>query len=341
MLQNFIRFHFLFALLICFLNLQLSAVWASEEELLPPSVWQVYLKWQQTPEYSKAYGNSGQQIPLDELLIRDRDVRKRIGGKLTRKESRFDFRLRYGISHDWSISLQIPIISKMQSSSLFVEEVAGGEDLLELNQKSQKTVDNLKSDSTSGIGDSVIRVIYTLSSTNDGLFQGGFSLTLPTGETGTPRGVFSNSIGDRQTDLSGFVNYIFYPYIRGFRHGPYLELTNQFEGERETLEGIKGSYFGHTLINIRYHLNYEWSNWFAGGRFDYLGGGGSSIDGESQNDTFFITSIQAQLGYGNLSDLEKAFVSFPYQLRIGATTPLQGRNYPTMSHIQITGIFYF
>lgn len=321
--------------------IQISTLWAFDrEELLPPAIWRIKTQLQITPAYKKALGNSGKRIPLQDLLIRDRLLRGKIKGELTREERKIKLEVLYGFSEKWLFSGSIPFLQRKQTANLTFHEEPSKTNKA-LVAKAQKIQENLKSEEVQGIGDLAFHTFYVFNYTSAHLFRGGLGLKLPTGTTGTPRGIYPLAIGDRQIDLSGVLYYTFYPAIEGLRHDIRGELIYNLVGIRETLEGEEGDYYGGTLFDTDYTLGYEQNNWLFESQFQHRVGTGTTIKGQSLNDQMFVNTLSLSLGYGNLSDLEKSPLPHPYHFRIRYETFLQGKNVPLTPNWQLLGLFYF
>ncbi len=314
---------------------------ATGEELLPPSAWQTKIELQVTPAHDEAFGNGGTKISLKDLLIRDRNVRKRIDGKITREEKAVKINFFYGFSEQWLLSATIPFLHRKQTSSLSITDSDNTSIDLDLEEMIEQTKENLQSEEQQGMGDIFFQAAYVFTYNNSSFFRGGGGMKLPTGTAGTPHGILPVAIGDRQTDLTGFLHYTFLPPTHGLLHSIRGEVTLQLVGTRKTMTGEEGNYYGGNLFNFRYTTSYESNNWFYGGGLQLLLGTGSTIKEEEQNDSSFLAKLKADIGYGNLSDLEKSALSFPYQIRIGLESPFQGRNTPNALSWKLTSLFYF
>ncbi|MBF0276848.1 MAG: hypothetical protein HQM13_03620 [SAR324 cluster bacterium] len=327
-------------LLLSSLMLSSSLAFAfDQEDPIPPSTWRIKTVVQTTPAYEKARGHSGKVVPLQDLIIRDHEVRKRIEGKLIREEKKFEFDILYGLTEEWYFSAKIPFWQKKQTSNLKI--TAAGADL-DLESKILKIEKNLQTEEVQGLGDIGFQTIYMFSRSNSHFYRGALGVQLPTGSAGTPRGIFPIAIGDRQFDLLANLNYSHYPgSIAGLRQNFRGELLVSLEGRRETLDGQSGAYTGGNMFDLRYSLNYESDNSFFGGEIQHFLGTGSGIAAEQQDDSFFQDTVHLMVGYGNLSDLEKSPLALPFQIRLGWSYPFQGQNIPLNPSMQLMGLFYF
>ena len=50
------------------------------ESRIPASVWELRIRFQSTPAYNKAFNGFGQEAPLHQLMLRDREWRDSVGG---------------------------------------------------------------------------------------------------------------------------------------------------------------------------------------------------------------------------------------------------------------------
>ncbi len=328
--------------LLCGLLLPGSWLWAfDEEEPLPPSSWRVKTQMQIIPVYKKAWGHSGKIVPLQDLLIRNKAIQKRVGGKLLREEKKFEVDILYGFSEDWQFSAKIPFWQKKQTSRLTILDASTKTDPA-FEAKIQKIKANLQSEEVQGVGDIRLQATYRFSRSNSHFYRGGFGLQWPTGSAGTPRGIFPIAIGDRRVGFLSNLHYSHYPdTIEGLHQSIRGELRFHLAGTGKNLEGQSGKYAGGNRFDLLYGLSYERDNYFVGGEFQHLLGTETNIGEERQKDQFFLDTLHVSIGYGNLSDLEKSPLSLPYQIRLGRRIPLQGQNVPFNPNWQLNGLFYF
>ena len=88
------------------------------ENRMPESVWQVEISLKITPLYSRAFNGYGEEAPLQNLLLWDRGCYDLVEGELKREEKLMEIRLAYGLTEDWVVEAMIPMVQKIQSSSL-------------------------------------------------------------------------------------------------------------------------------------------------------------------------------------------------------------------------------
>ena len=105
---------FLFLLLL--LPSKLTAI--QLEDRMPKSVWQAEISLKIIPSSSRAFNGYGEEAPLQKLMLWDRGWYDLVDGKLKREEKRLELKLAYGLTEDWVLEAMIPMVQKIQSSSL-------------------------------------------------------------------------------------------------------------------------------------------------------------------------------------------------------------------------------
>ena len=301
------------------------------EDSMPESVWQAEIILKIVPSYSRAFNGFGEEAPLQNLMLWDRGWYDLVEGELKREEKWLEIKLTYGLTEDWAVEAVIPMVHKIQSSSLKFDSGT---------PEQQKIISNLASEELKGLGDITIQfgkeLIYTTTWHN----RGGFTARIPTGNKGKRRGVSSNSIGEGHGSLGTFIHFTWYPLVHGIRNGFRIESKNELTGERETLEGEKVYYSAGHRADLYYSWSIERQNIFAGTEIHYFQQSESKLPTGKSNASF-MKEINFEFGYGNLSELEQKPLSFPWQVRLGYTKPFSGQNSPIIHLWELNAIFLF
>ena len=301
------------------------------ENRIPASVLELDMRFQYTPTYSRAFNGYGKEAPLQHLLLWDREWSDSVKGELQRQEQRLELRIAYGLTEVWMIEGTFPLVQKNQTSSLSFAAATS---------RQQKVLDNLASETQSGLGDIILQIAKDLSASTTWHNRGGFTFRLPTGTSGIPRGIATNAIGNGHSSVGVFFHFNWFPVTHGVRNGTRLSATNELVGKRETLEGEKVSYSAGHRADIFYNWSIERKNIFAGTEFHYFQQSESKLPLGKSN-AAFLKEIRLELGYGNLSDLEKNTLSLPWQVRLGYARPIAGQNTAFANHWVFSSTFYF
>ena len=110
------------------------------ENRLPESVWEVEMRLKHTPVYDRAFNGYGEEAPLQQLMLWDREWRDSVVGKLQREEQRLEIRMTYGLTEKWMLEATIPLLQKKQTSTLKIESATAIQ---------QKVLENLASENLS------------------------------------------------------------------------------------------------------------------------------------------------------------------------------------------------
>ena len=156
------------------------------ENRMPESVWQAEISLKIVPLYSRAFNGYGEEAPLQNLMLWDRGWYDLVEGELKREEKWLELKLAYGLTEDWVVEAMIPMVQKIQSSSLKFDSGT---------PEQQKVISSLASEKLNGLGDINIQFGKDLSYSTTWHNRGGFTTRLPTGNKGKRRGIYSNSIG--------------------------------------------------------------------------------------------------------------------------------------------------
>ncbi len=303
------------------------------EKRLPEFALEFQIKVTTIPAYEKAYNGYGEEAPLQQIILWDRDWYQSVSGSFQREEQRTEFTLSYGITDQWLFQTEIPIIQKKQSSNLTFS--SGTTD-------QQSVIANLNStsNSISGLGDIELNFIKEFNSGTTWYNNGGLVIRLPTGSSENARGIFAHTIGEGHAAYGGFVHLIWYPLSHGFRNGFRLEASNETSGKRKNLEGEEIFYAAGNIINAHYSFSFERNNIFIGTELHYKQQSASDLPLKRLNSSF-LKEVNFEIGYGNLSSLEEQPLSLPWQIRFGYSKPIQGQNSPIAPGMQLTAQLNF
>ena len=301
------------------------------EDRMPESVWQAEIIFKIVPSYTRAFNGYGEEAPLKNLMLWDHGWYNLVEGELKREEKRLELKLAYGLTEDWVLEAMIPMVQKIQSSSLKFDSGT---------PEQQKVISNLGSEELNGLGDINIQFGKHLSYSSTLHNLGGFTIRLPTGNKGTRRGTFSNSIGEGHGSVGVFFHITWYPLVHGVRNGFRIEGKNELTGERETLEGEKVYYSAGHSAELYYSFSIERQNIFAGTELHYFQQSESKLSTGKSNESF-LKEINFEFGYGNLSELEQKPLSYPWQVRLGYKRPLAGQNSPLIHSWELSSTFLF
>ena len=301
------------------------------EDPMPESVWQAEIILKIIPSYSRAFNGYGEEASLKNLMLWDRGWYNLVEGELKREEKRLELKMAYGLTEDWVLEAMIPMVQKIQFSSLKFDSST---------TEQQKVISNLVSEELNGLGDINIQFGKHLSYSSTLHNLGGFTIRLPTGNKGTRRGISSNSIGEGHGSVGVFFHITWYPLLHGVRNGFRIEGKNELTGERETLEGEKVYYSAGHIAELYYSFSVERQNIFAGTELHYFQQSESKLSTGKSNESF-LKEINFEFGYGNLSELEQKPLSYPWQVRLGYTRPFAGQNQPLIHSWELSSTFLF
>ena len=301
------------------------------ENRMPESVWQAEFSLKIIPSYSIAFNGYGEEAPLQNLMLWDRGWYDLVEGELKREEKWLELKLVYGLTEDWVVEAMIPMVQRIQSSSLKFDSGT---------PEQQKIIYNLASEELNGLGDITIQFGKDLSHSTTWHNRGGFTTRLPTGNKGKRRGIYSNSIGEGHGSIGAFIHVTWYPLVHGIRNGFRIEGKNELTSERETLEGEKVYYSAGHSADFYYSWSIERQNIFAGTELHFFQQSESKLP-TGKSDASFLKELNFEFGYGNLSELEQKPLSYPWQVRLGYTRPIAGQNTPLIHLWELSSTFLF
>ena len=301
------------------------------ENRMPESVWQAEISLKIVPLHNRAFNGYGEEAPLQNLMLWDRGWYDLVEGELKREKKWLELKLAYGLTEDWVVEVMIPMVQKVQSSSLKFDSGT---------PEQQKIISNLASEELNGLGDINIQFGKDLTYSTTWHNRGGFTTRLPTGNKGKRRGIYSNSIGEGFGSIGAFFHVTWYPLVYGIRNGFRIEGKNELTGDREKLDGEKVYYSAGHRADLYYSWSIERQNIFAGTELHFFQQSESKLPTGKSNASF-LKEINYEFGYGNLSELEQKPLSYPWQVRLGYTRPFAGQNTPLIHRCVLSSTFLF
>ena len=302
------------------------------EQPLPPQVIEAKIQYQYQPEYSEIWGSGGKDASLKEMVLGK--YSNEFSGEITQSEHLLKVSFIYGWTETSALGATIPWKQKKQSTSLTFSGVNKTAEL-------QSVEKNVASDSQAGLGDVALWMRYNLSSSYRWLWTLTPKLVFPTGVTGKARGFKPVAIGDGQIDLGLKLQSQWYPpQSEGVLQITSVEGLNQLKGERENLAGEKVSYQPGNSFDMRYGWILEVENYMLGAEFSWFIQAPDTLGSESGS-TRRLYQWNFELGYGNLTQLEREPLPVPFQVRFGVLRPFMGENVPKESQYYLSGDVYF
>ena len=203
-------------------------------------------------------------------------------------------------------------------------------------------VANLNSRTLSGMGNLRLTSLHRPIFTDANALIWGWGLTeSPERNTGVYTGTGSLQIRDPYGTIFGLLHYTHYPQqVRGRFDArleysvPLVDKVNLPTGQRVSILGAPG-----VLSSVGWE--HEPGAWGYGFRIDQHSTLQSRLAGESQSDPVKEWIFHAQIGYGNLIDLEKAPIRFPYQLWLTWDTTFLAYNAPIRDRWGLLFFTYF
>jgi hypothetical protein len=302
---------------------------------IPPGVSQVELRQELQPETKEAFAPGFGNSSLKRLILGSTELAEAFQGEVRRSNSLTIVRLNYGWSPAWTLGVTLPWEQRQQNSSLSLKNPNGA------TAEQQAIARNVGDENVSGLGDVTLHFRYEMWSSYSWLITLEPRLRLGTGSVGTAQGPYPIAIGDGQNDVGAVAHLQWYPQsaLSAMQH-VRVEGMNQFQGERETLTGEKRFYAPGNIFDLRYGWTLGLESWLLGAEFQYFWQGATSLDGQ-QNDTRRLYQWAVEAGWGNLSELNRGPVAYPWQAKLGTKQPIFGENLPKRAVWYLSGELFF
>ena len=306
------------------------------EDRIPVHVARIEIIQSIVPEYSRSYDGGYSETSLQHLVIRDQSMRNAISGKFARQEWKTEFRGEIGLTEFWALEIQVPLLEKKQDSTLQVKDDVPMDERVDANT----VVENLSSESNHGIGDIWAELRYEFFYSYRWFISGSLLGKLPTGADSERVGFYSNNIGDGSASFGGSLNLSWYPTATRLRNGIKIKTTSQLQVERKDLKGKTGMLSSGNQLTLYYNWIWEQAKFFTGIEWESFLQLPSKFLGESVAGKR-VDWLHWEVGYGNLSELEKNSFPLPWQFRFGYSHLLQGANVPNNPSWNLVWIAFF
>ena len=284
---------------------------------------------------AKAIARDSVSHGFEVYALPDPSNQSAVSGTLSRDIDESDLLLQVGITDHWNFSLLVPYVQAVQHSTLRVLDPNADPVLT-------ATVAALQDRTVSGVGNLKFTSLHRPVFSDFNGFVWGYGYQGSTSpNTGVYTGIGSLQTRDPYGGLFAFSHYTHYPTLARSRldlraeyQYPFVDRVNLPTGSRVSVEG------GATTV-----LSVSWEHepgiWGYGLGAQAKNSLATRLDGESQEDSVKEYVFHAQLGIGNLVDLELAPIRFPFQLLLAWDTTVYGFNTPLRDRWSFTFLTYF
>lgn len=314
----------------------LAPAWAAgalDDEIVPDGVFLTRLSLRLENQDS-AFDQAGDSGPMKNFLIKDALIRAEIGGDITREVTRYDLRFTYGLSDTWNLSLNLPFVEVRQNSTLAANAGASTE--------ARETADLLQSATIQGLGDVELISLHRPLFSDWNAFTWGYGISYPGSSQKSPYvGATSLELGRPSPAILAFVRYTRYPAIEHARFDLTSRVWSQLGGGVTVPGGDERRLDGLNQAVVRMDWTHGIGAFFYGLGMGFLNQSQHTLAGQRLADQIRAQFLRLSIGMGNLTDLEKGPVAFPYQLRLEFQDVQRGADIPNGSHITLSLQMFF
>lgn len=289
---------------------------AAQDEIVPAGAWshELALFYQ---EQDRAYNRFGNLTALRSFLLPGLDARRTTTGFITRTVTRLEFRFTYGLSDSWNLSLEIPYLSLDQDSKLVstsTDPLVGEE------------VKSFRRQSLSGLGDGRLTLLHRPLFSDRNAVLWGFGYTQALADREARPGQHALGLGSPSPSLRAFVHYTRFPRVERSRFDLRFQFEMGIDGEIDTFDEGSQPFRKGNAATFQLGWSQEFGRFAAGVQLSEMRRSQSRLDGAGQDDPEKETAARLRLGYGNLVELERQPLPFPYLLTIEFERSLRGFN---------------
>lgn len=311
-----------------------GAALGSEDDLVPAGVVEIRTTVSHETQ-TKAIARDSDTHGLEVYTLPSPTSQDYVAGQLSRTIDETDLLLKVGITDRWNLSLLLPYVQATQRSDLR-STTPGRDPVLDV------TVARLQNQTVSGAGNlrltSLHRPVFT---DYHGFVWGyGYQGALET-NTGIYTGIGSLQTRDPYGGIYAFTHYTYYPKlarsrfdVRGEYQYPFGDMVNIPTGARVSVKG------GATAL-LSLGWEHEPGAWGYGMALQSKTSQQTQLNGDLQEDPVKEYLFHGQLGFGNLIELEKRPLRFPYQALLTYDTTVYGFNTPLRERWSLVFLTYF
>jgi hypothetical protein len=305
---------------------------AAQDEIVPQGVWLLRTELA-TRSDSRALDRARNDSPLLDYLVPDETVRSAIDGSVERDVRRAELQLTYGLRDTWNLALSVSWAQVEQRSTLTTASV---------NPAVLAEVDRQKSRTVSGLG------TYRLTSLHRPVFKDrhafvyGYGLDWPSGSAASAwAGPGTLLVDSPFRRVFGLVHYTYYPGAETLHFDLRSELGIGLDQNLELAGGGSGSVNPGNDFRILLGWGQEFGPLETGLAYQMRLQSRTSVDGVKPDDDFTENRVRVTLGFGNLRELERGPVAFPYALELTYDHTVLGVSTPLYRELRLGLRFYF
>jgi hypothetical protein len=306
----------------------------AEDDLVPAGTVQARATLSHETQ-TKAIARDSVSHGLEVYALPDPSNQSAVSGTLSRNIDEADLLMQVGITDHWNVSLLVPYVQAVQQSTLRVRD-PGADPVL------TATVAALQDKTLSGMGNLRFTSLHRPVFSDFNGFVWGYGYQ---GATSPNSGVYTGSGSLQTRDPYGgffaFVHYTRFPSLsrsridlRGEYQYPFVDRVDLPTGSRVSVQGGATSIFSASW-------EHEPGAWGYGLGVQGRNSLPTILDGERQEDSVKEYVFHAQLGFGNLIDLERSPIRFPYQALLSFDTTVSGFNTLLRDRWSIAFLTYF
>ncbi|MFI5399554.1 MAG: hypothetical protein ACHQZQ_00700 [SAR324 cluster bacterium] len=319
----------------------------AQDDMVPEGVF----RFQVSETYetqTTATARDGKIHDLAVYALPDPNDATQVSGTLWREIYQTDLQLQFGLTDRWNVSLAVPYVQAVQHSTLRVNNnySSGGDSYCNASSSPPcdlaATVANLQSRTLAGFGN------YRLTSLHRPVFTDANALTWGWGlnaslesNAGVYTGDGSLQTRDPYGSLFSMIHYTHYPELARSRVDIRMEYVHPLVDKVTLPTGQRVSILGGPQFLTSIGWEHEPGSWGYGFRIDQKNTLQTELAGESQDDPVKEWIFHAQLGYGNLIQLENAPIHFPFQVSLTWDITFSAYNAPMRDRWGLTYFTYY
>jgi len=273
--------------------------------------------------------NTSRRSLLNELLLREGLSEEVVSGDLAYQSRRYQVALQYGLTPVFNLGIILPYLQRERRSSLAA-----------VTTSPSAFIERNRSLKTEGIGDLTVQLTWRPLYSDNHDMQFGFALdgdnagsnlgqtdSLPLGSGGKElKTLFSWRFYARASTLMGKLDVI----------GTIHETGDVKNEDNRTLRRSKGNDSAASLYFGANHRRFHF-----GGALGMASTASTRVDGVSQKDGYLGYELKGRIQYGNLTLLETAPVSRPWEIQLDLSATLFGNNKPATQTWALAVFRYF
>jgi hypothetical protein len=283
-----------------------------------------------TSSFKDYYTKNAHKISVLDMLRRRNDIdTNAVTGSVRYENTVTQLHFQYGLFKSVNLGISVPYLNTERKSNL------------NLNDPAEATfAESLENSKASGLGDVEIWGLWQLQYTDQTDLKLGVKIIGDNAPLNSEE-VSKMPLGSGSKELSLFLHWSVYSIQSSLWMFMEMEYVFTEDSEIKSTDGQKITKQKSNNFAAKIDVSGHSKQFGYGGGTRIRSNASQKLDGVSQSDGYLSYGLRAYLSYGNLYQLEKKIIRYPWETRIELEKVITGSNAPEVQVISLQFMTYF